>query len=178
MSVLFDRHIPPQLHLLPFLARNEDLARLGALERADDAAFLDLVDDARGARIAELEAALEHGRGRLTAFHDDVDRLFDHLVLILARVAGRAAALAVGLLRLTLDMLKDLLAVLGGAGLLDLLDDAFDLLIRDEAALHAQRLALAERRVEHIALADQLFRAGGIQNDARLDLARDRERDA
>ena len=75
-------------------------------------------------------------------------------------------------------MLKDLLAVLGGAGLLDLFDDAFDLLIRDEAALHAQRLALAERRVEHIALADQLFCAGGIQNDARLDLARDRERDA
>ena len=50
-----------QLHFGPPLGGDEHLARLAALEGADDAALLHLVDDARGARVAELEAALEQG---------------------------------------------------------------------------------------------------------------------
>ena len=75
-------------------------------------------------------------------------------------------------------MLEDLLIIFGRACLLDMRDDRFDLVRRDKAALHAGGFALAQRRIQHIALADQLFRAGRIQNDARLDLARHRERDA
>ena len=74
-------------------------------------------------------------------------------------------------------MLEDFLAVLGGAGLLDAGNDGLDLLVGDEAALYAGRLALTERRIQHIALADQLFRAGRIQNDAGFDLAGHRKRD-
>ena len=51
------------------------------------------------------------------------------------------------------------------------LDEGHDLLhlvVGDEAALHALGLSLPQRRIEHVALADQLFRAGCIQNDTRL----------
>ena len=41
--------MPPQFHFLPLLFGDQDLTRLGAFKRADDAAFLDLIDDARGA---------------------------------------------------------------------------------------------------------------------------------
>lgn len=58
---------------------------------------------------------------------------------------------------------------------LDEADHAVDLLGGDEAALHAAGLALAERGVEHIAAADELFRAGGIENDAGFERGRDRE---
>ena len=78
-------------------------------------------------------------------------------------------------------MLEDFLAVLGGAGLLDAGNNSFDLLVGDKAALYTGRLALTERRIQHIALADQLFRAGRIQNDTGFDLAgyckRDTRRD-
>ena len=170
--------MPAHLHFLPLLLGDQDLTGLGALERADDAALLDLVDDACGARVTKLEPALQHGRGCLPTVHDDVDRFLDHLVLVLARVAGRAAALAVHLLRLALDVLEDLLIIFSRACLLDMRDDRLDLVRRDKAALHAGGLALAERCIQHIALADQLFRAGRIQDDARLDLARYRKRDA
>ena len=50
-------------------------------------------------------------------------------------------------------------------------DDRFNFVGRNKAALHAGRLALAQRRIQHIALADELFRAGRIQNDTRLNLA-------
>ncbi len=59
-----------------------------------------------------------------------------------------------------------LFIILRGAVRLDKADHAVDLLGGDEAALHAAGLALAERGVEHIAAADKLFRAGGIENDA------------
>ena len=62
-----------------------------------------------------------------------------------------------------------------------MLDKAHDLLalfIRYKRALHTQRLARADGRVEHIAHADELFRAGGIKNDAALKRGRDRKGDA
>ena len=74
-------------------------------------------------------------------------------------------------------MLEDFLAVLGGAGLLDAGNNSFDLLVGDEAALYTGRLALTERCIQHITLADQLFCAGRVQNDTRLDLAGYRKRD-
>ena len=75
-------------------------------------------------------------------------------------------------------MLENLFTVFRSARLLDMRNDRFDLIRRDKAALHAGGLAAAERRIQHIALADQLFRAGCVQNDAGLDLAGHRKRDA
>ncbi len=77
-----------------------------------------------------------------------------------------------------LDLVDHALIVLRGAVRLDEADHAVDLLGGDEAALHAAGLALAERGVEHIAAADELFRAGGIENDAGFERGRDREGDS
>ena len=75
-------------------------------------------------------------------------------------------------------MLQDLLAVFGRTVLLGERDDPLDLVVRDKAALDALGLALAQGGIQHIALADELFRAGLVQNDARLDLRGDRKRNA
>lgn len=121
LLLLIQRHCAAQLHLLPVLTRDEDLARLRAFGRADDTAILNLVDDTRGTRIAQLQTTLQHGCGRLTAVHDDLDGFLDEFILIVARVVRAAAAALViaYLFGLLLDVLEDFLAVLGGAGLLD-----------------------------------------------------------
>ena len=68
---------------------------------------------------------------------------------------------------------------MGLAGLvLDELHHTVDLLRGDEAALDTGGLGVAQREVEHIALAHQLLRAGGVQNDAGLHGAGHGEGDA
>ena len=67
-----------------------------------------------------------------------------------------------------LDLGHDLVVVVGGSVLLHAGDHLGHLFIRDEAALHTQRLARSQGEPEHVALAHQLFRAGGVQDDAGL----------
>lgn len=115
--------------------------------------------------IAELQAPLEHGNGRLSCLHHYVDGGGEQLVALVGdRLGSRAGGCALAALFLLGDRLLDLvdhaLIVLRGAVRLDEADHAVDLLGGDEAALHAAGLALAERGVEHIAAADELFRAG------------------
>ena len=57
-------------------------------------------------------------------------------------------------------------------------DDALHLVVGDEAALHARGLARALRRVEHVALAQQLLRTTRVEDGSAVDLAGHRERDA
>src|SRR5262245_1032922 len=47
----------------PFLERHQELAGLAALVRTDDLAIAHHVDEARGARVADAELALEHRGG-------------------------------------------------------------------------------------------------------------------
>ena len=121
---------------------DEQLARLRALERPHDAALLHLVDDARRAGIAELQAPLEHGNGRLSGLHHHVDGGGEQLVALVGdRLGSRAGGCALAALFLLGDRLLDLvdhaLIVLRGAVRLDEADHAVDLLGGDEAALHA-----------------------------------------
>ena len=111
LLLLVERHCAAQFHLLPVLTRDEDLARLGAFGRADDTAVLDLVDDTRGTRIAQLQTALQHGCGCLAAVHDDLDGFLYEFILIVAQIvrAAAAAALVIAhLLGLLLDVLNKL----------------------------------------------------------------------
>ncbi len=79
---------------------------------------------------------------------------------------------------MALDLVDDGLVVLRGAALLDELHHGGHLLLGDEAALHAHGLPLPQRVVEHIPLAHQLLRAGGVQNDAGLQAGGDGKGDA
>ncbi len=51
-------------------------------------------------------------------------------------------------------------------------------LVGDERAVHALRITAAGRQVEHVALAEQCFRAHLVEDSARVDLARHLERHA
>ena len=76
------------------------------------------------------------------------------------------------------DLAEYLIVVLRRRPLLDEVDDLLALLVGDESALHTKRLYDAERRIEHIAHADELFRARVIENDARFKRTRNGKRDA
>ena len=52
------------------------------------------------------------------------------------------------------------------------------LVVADEGAVHAQRHAGARRQVEHVAHAEQRLGAHLVEDGARVDLARDLERQA
>ena len=60
---------------------------------------------------------------------------------------------------------------------LQVVDDALDLLVRDEGAVDAVD-APAARHVEHVALTEQLLGPLLAQDRAAVDLARDLERNA
>ena len=74
---------------------NQDVARFGAFAGADDAAVFEFVHDARGAAVAQAQAALEQGDAGLLLAADDLDALLDDfLVLVNAAlvVASRCRA--------------------------------------------------------------------------------------
>src|ERR1035437_4032456 len=73
----------------------EDVTRLGAIARTDNAAVLKLIHDAGDAAIAEAQAALEEGDAGLLFAADDLDALLDDLfvfvdaALVIEAVAGQ-----------------------------------------------------------------------------------------
>ena len=69
------------------------------------------------------------------------------------------------MLGLFLNLLQHLLVVIGHIVILYISGHCLHLAVGDKAALNPEGLAAADGRVEHIALAHQLFRALGIQND-------------
>ena len=160
------------MQLLPLGLIDEQLTGLGALEGADNAPFLHLIHQTGGTGIAQLQAALEHGDGGLSRFQNHLHGGGQQLVAILLRLGGfgrglSSAALFLLLHRL-LNFVHDLTGVLRLAGGFDEAHYPLDLLRGDEAALHTGGLPGPQRGIEHIALAHQLFCAGGIQNDAGL----------
>ena len=80
------------------------------------------------------------------------------------------------------DVLVDLLLALGRGRdvlaerrlplALDVLDDRVDLLVGDEGALDAERLGRAHRQEQAVALADELLRAGLVEDDLAVGARR------
>ena len=64
-----------------------------------------------------------------------------------AGAAGAAGAGFSALRSLFVDLCHDGIGIFRLTGILDERDDVLDLIVRDEAALHAFGLALAERRI-------------------------------
>ena len=114
---------------------------------------------------------MQHGDAGLSRFQNNLHSGAQQFVAALA-IIGRGCAAAAGLAALfallhgLLDLLHDLVGVIGGAALLDEVHHPLDLLRCDEAALHTGGLVGTKGEVQHIALAHQLLRAGGVQNDA------------
>ena len=113
---------------------------------------------------------MQHGNGSLSGFQNHIHGGGQHLVALQLLVVGfrlRCGSLSVlsGLLGLFLNLLQHLLVVIGHIVILYISGHCLHLAVGDKAALNPEGLAAADGRVEHIALAHQLFRALGIQND-------------
>ena len=166
------------LHAPPFLAGNEHGSRLRRpLGLGGDAAQRHFIHQPPRARIAHAQPPLEHADGNLPRVHGQLNRLGEHFVHRLAR-ARRVGGCAAVLVGRGVHLLDHVLVVIRAVEAAHKLDDALHLVVGNEAALHARRLARALRRIEHVALAQQLFRAAGIEDRPAVDLAGHRERDS
>src|SRR5690242_4302706 len=65
------------------LESDQHIARLGAVGWAEDARVVQLVDDARGASVADLEAALQERRRPQLVLDDHLRGLAEQLVALL-----------------------------------------------------------------------------------------------
>ena len=91
--------------------------------------------------------------------------------------SGSKSAVLVGLLVRGLGRFEQRLVEVLLALRAALLDDERDLLLAHVGALEALEPRRAERLEEHVALAEEALGARPVEDDARVGLARDRERD-
>ena len=70
------------IDLIEIILRNQNLTRLRAIGRSDDAVRLEHVDDPGRSAVPETKAALQVRDRSLSRFHDDARRLVVQLVLL------------------------------------------------------------------------------------------------
>ena len=105
-------------------------------------------------------------RGHLR-LHDHLNGLWQHLIGIAFVIRIRSAAVFLFLRSgLPVDLLNDIVVIIGVFLPLNELHHRFHLVIREEASLNTHRLIGADRAEEHIAVAKQLLRAGHVKNRA------------
>ena len=152
---------------------DEHLAWLGALVAADHGAPLEHVDEPPGARVAQAQAALEHRRRRRAHLDAEADRVLEQGVLVGAEaVVGDAG----GGLLVVLDLVEQVLAQLGLALAAPERRQRLDLRLVDVGALDALQPRRADRREEHVALAEQRLGAVAVEDHARVGLRGDARR--
>src|SRR5215472_15133252 len=142
---------------------NQDIPGLGALAGADDPPALQQVH--QPARLGEThpQLALEHRGGPELS----VDDLLSSEQQQIEVVADVGIDLPGAPLRH-----RDVLAVGGLRLLAAVRDNLPGLLFRDEGVLQPQRLARPHRQEQRVALADELLRAGLVQDDPAVGQAR------
>ena len=126
-----------------------------------------LVDEAAGAGVADVEAALDQRDAAAAGFDHDVHGVVVERVFFLAfgEALGGAELHELGVeLRLG-DFLEELA-------------DVFDFLVVDEGALGAAEAGAGGLEHEHVALAEEQFAAGLVEHDARIEAGADLEADA
>src|ERR1019366_7613793 len=156
--------------------RNENVPVAVGRHGRYEAGFLHLFRKPRGAVVADAQVAL-HKRDRGTpVLQHDADRLVVHRIILAAADAGfageRIAALAIerAAFENSFDVVRLALRLQVG-------DDAMYLVVADESAVHAHRNPAPGRQVEHVAHAEQGFGTHLVEDGARIDLARDLERE-
>ena len=103
--------IRDRAHFLPLLLGDADLAGLAALGGPHNAARLHLVDQAGGAGIAQLKAALQEGDRGVPGLQHGVDGGQQHFVFLV--LAGTRSAGLPALFAFALDLLHhDLVVVM------------------------------------------------------------------
>src|SRR3569833_3453061 len=157
--------------------RCDYLANAVRLQRTRHARALHLLDHARRASISGVQRRLKIGYNRAARLGDDLHGLIvQRVALGVAAVFASIAAPAFAAIEtLTVQYLVEIIRL---ALDLELLDDLVHLLIGDEGAMHAHGHAGAGRKIEHVAVTEQVFRALLVEDGARIDTQRDLESDA
>src|SRR5207245_844086 len=147
------------------------LAGFRALVAADHAVLGELVDDATGTRIPDVELALhQRHRGRTLRRDGASSAREQRIELALGGLAS--LPLRAG------PLFEDLLHIARAALRAPEVDDRLHFGIADERALDPSRFTRVDRLVQHVATTQQLLRAARVEDDAAVDLRADRERDA
>ena len=73
----------------PAVQIDQNIARLGAFARADDAAVFQFIHDARGAAVAEAQAALQERDAGFLFAADDFDALLDDVFVFIDAASVR-----------------------------------------------------------------------------------------
>src|SRR5690349_25165989 len=81
MSGLWGKPTSLESSILEPAQIDEHVARLGALERTHHAELLELIHQPSGARVADLEAALQQRRRALLVVDHELGRFADQLVV-------------------------------------------------------------------------------------------------
>src|SRR5690606_8124116 len=159
---------------LVLIGRHQYLALARMVGRADDTFLLHSLDDGGGTVVAYAEAALDiAGRG-LAIPKDNSDSLIVGIVGILQIAAGPTLA---GRRVVLVIVLRDGIEIFRHALRLEVPNNLFDFVVGYERPVDTLHAAAAGH-VEHVAHAEQLFRALLAQNRARVDLRRHLEGDA
>src|SRR5665213_3828788 len=123
---------------------NQNVARLRAFAGADDAAIFQFVHDARGAGVAEAQAALHERDARLLFAADDLDALLDNFLVLVN--AAFVSEFSDGFGKLLVDF-----RLVGGLALLgDEVNDILQFLIGNQCALGTDQFPGAGRQIEHV----------------------------
>src|SRR5690348_10173854 len=153
-----------------------DLSLVRVIRRAHDALLLHLLDEPRGAVVADAELALDPRDRRVARRRHDVHGLVVHIVVRLAAATTAATAEVAAAFAVLVARLDDVQVVDRAALRLEELDDAVDLALVDVAAVQALRCRAAIRE-QHVAGTEQCLGAVLVEDRARVDLRCDRERD-
>src|SRR6185437_6023410 len=141
------------------------------LRRRHHALLLHLLDQARGAVIADSQVPLHARNRRASAGRHDLDGAVVQRVVVartfLFREAGFIDDLAVGQ---RLHFFEHPIDVIRRTLRAQPLDHLVDVIVTHERSVHTLRGRGAGWKVQHVAVAQQRFRAGLVENRARIDL--------
>src|SRR3569833_1557358 len=152
--------------------RRDHFAHTNGLQRTDHAGPLHLFDHARGAVVADLEAALDAGDRRTPRFDDELHGLIIKWIAlgVTAHFACETGA-AVADIAFAIFIFVE---IIGRAAHIDLLDHLVHFLVGHEGAVQAHGHAGAGCEIEHVAVAQQKRGAQQEAYSARIKTRRPR----
>src|SRR6516162_6311538 len=146
------------------------LAWFSAFARTQNTALLQNINDARSARIAESQAALQQRSGGAFFLPNDLKALLDQLFIFARHVFFRSGC--------GLQFLMHFHVKSGRALSRNEFHQAMNFIVRYEYALCANKTRSARRQIQHVPLPKQAIGSVLIKDNATVDLRGDLKSDS
>ena len=168
-------------HFHKLFSRDKDFSRLLPGRLAYKTELLHPVDQLRRSSVSERQLALNQRSGDLAGGNSEFKCIAEHRIVVrfgrFALERSSAAFFALSdVLRRLFDFVYNVLGIRGVffVLILNICDYVFNVSLVDKRTLNTDRLRRADRKIEHIALPYQVFRARAVEYRARVDLRGDR----